>query len=471
MQSLWSSQTQIRKREPLKENISVHTAVIGAGMAGILTAYLLKKKGTDVVVVEADRIAGGQTKNTTAKITGQHGLLYDELIRKAGRDRAERYAAANEDAVRMYEEIVREEKISCHFQRMPSYLYTVTKEGREKLKKEEKAAGMLGITARFLEGKEITELPFRVEGALCFENQALFQPLEFIGQLAEKLEIFENTRVLSVKKHRVITDKGEIRAENIVFAAHYPFLILPGFYFLRMHQERSYVLSLEGQKELHGMYYGIDGEKLSFRSAGSSLLMGGGAHRTGKKDRKEGNCECEKQAGYSYLRQMAAKYYPGAEEELFWSAQDDMPHDKIHFIGKYSVFRPYWYVAAGFHKWGMTSSMVSAMIICDEICERGGLYENAFSPQRLLLRMGIGAFLKDVGESVMGLGKGLFSKKERRCTHMGCRLEWNPEEKSWDCPCHGSRFDEEGNLLNGPARKSLSCYGSIKQNIVDEKKR
>lgn len=458
MESIWSEQIEIPKRKPLKENISVHTVVIGAGMAGILTAYLLKKKGIDVVVVEAERIAGGQTKNTTAKITSQHGLLYDELIRKAGRGRAEMYAAANEDAIRMYEEIIREEKISCRFQRVPSYLYAVTGEGREKLKKEEKAAGMLGIAARFLNADEITELPFPIEGALCFENQALFQPLEFIRQLAKKIEIFENTKVLSVKKHMVITDKGEIRAENIVFAAHYPFLIFPGFYFLRMHQERSYVLALEGQKELGGMYYGIDGEKLSFRSAGNSLLLGGGGHRTGKKDWDESPCGCAKQAGCSYLRQIAEKYYSDAAEEAFWSAQDNMSHDKIPLIGKYSVFRPCWYVASGFNKWGMTSAMVSAMIICDEICERGGLYKNAFSPQRLLLRMGIGAFLIDAGESIMGLSRGLFSKKARRCTHMGCRLEWNPEEKSWDCPCHGSRFDEEGNLLNGPAKKNKKNY-------------
>ncbi len=453
MESIWSRTVEIRKREPLTGNRQVQTLVIGAGMAGILTAYLLKKEGIDVVVVEAGRIAGGQTKNTTAKITAQHGLIYHKLMQKAGRESARSYAMAAGDAVRLYERIIQDEKIECHFKKLPSYLYTIYKSQRKVLEKEAEAARELGIKAHFVEGRELTELPFETAGAVCFENQGQFSPLEFIKALSGPLEIYENTRVLSVKGHVAFTDKGRITAENIVFACHYPFPVIPGFYFLRQHQERSYVLALEGGKELEGMYYSADGEGISLRSAGSLLLLGGGGRRTGKQGKGAESCSM---AGYSYLEEAARELYPGLHETARWSAQDCMPHDDIPFIGKYSVYRPYWHVATGFKKWGMAFSMVSAVIISGRICKKAVPYEKIFSPQRLKFRLGIKNLLTDIGESVKGLGRGLFSKKERKCPHMGCRLEWNVEEERWECPCHGSGFDRDGKLLDDPARRDMN---------------
>ncbi len=449
MESIWSKTVRFNKGKELDGEIYVQNVVIGAGMAGILTAYLLKKKGEDVIVIEGDRIAGGQTKNTTAKITSQHDLLYHEMIKKAGIRKAEQYAEANEAAIKAYEKIIREEGIACHFERLPSFLYTVEENGKEKLQREADAANALGIAAYYVEENAITELPFKVSGAVCFENQAQFHPLEFVRELSDRISIYENAHVLSVRRHVITTDKGVVTAENIIFATHYPIVNVPGFYFIRQHQERSYVLALEGEnvpRKLSGMYYGIDSGGLSFRSADGKLLFGGGSHRTGKKIK---NCE---KAGYSYLRERAQSCYPNAEESAFWAAQDCMPHDKIPFIGKYSIFRPYWYVATGFKKWGMTSSMIAAMIISDMICGRNNPYEKVFSPQRLMVRMGIKNFCVDVGESVAGLVKGFFGKKQERCSHMGCHLEWNEEEKTWDCPCHGSRFEKDGSLIDNPAK-------------------
>ncbi len=443
---------EIPEREALPGNRRVQTVVIGAGMAGILTAYFLKKEGVDVVVVEAGRIAGGQTKNTTAKITSQHGLIYHKMMQKAGREKAQNYAMAAEDAVKIYERIIKEEKVECHFKKLPSYLYTLYKSRIGDLEKEAATARELGMKARFVEGRELTELPFEAAGAVCFENQGQFSPLEFIKALSGPLEIYENTKVLSVKGHVVLTDKGEITAENIVFACHYPFPVIPGFYFLRQHQERSYVIALEGYKELDGMYYCADGEGISLRSAGNILLLGGGSRRTGKPGNGMQNCIM---AGYSYLQEAAGKYYPALRETARWSAQDCMPHDEIPFIGRFSVYRPYWYVATRFKKWGMTASMVSALIISSRICGKDSPYEKIFSPQRLLFQMGVKNLLADIGESIIGLGRGLFSKKERKCPHMGCRLEWNSEEERWECPCHGSGFDRDGKLLDGPARRDM----------------
>ena len=455
VESIWKHNFELQEREPLPGNMEAETVVIGAGMAGILIAYFLQKKGRQVIVVEADRIGSGQTQNTTAKITGQHGMCYEKLIKQAGRNRARSYARANIEAVRMYEKIIQEEGICCHFEARNAYLYTMYEEGRKALQTEVEAATSLGIDACFLDAEEITELPFPIQGAVCFEHQAQFHPLEFIGALANDLQIYENTKVLSVKEHTVFTNRGSIQAENIVFATHYPIINLPGFYFLRQHQERSYVLALKDQKELSGMYYNIDDDVLSLRSVGSTLLLGGGAHRTGK-DKNKGKDRKKEELGYAYLRRMARTYYPKAEEVAFWSAQDCMPHDKIPFIGRYSAFRPYWYVATGFQKWGMTSSMIAAIIISNQICGIPDPYEYVFTPQRFLLRASVKNLLTDIGESVCGLIKGLFSSKEHRCPHMGCRLEWNPEEQTWECPCHGSRFDSMGRLKDNPAQIDLS---------------
>ncbi len=508
MESIWKRDVRLHERKALgqeKDSVrKVQNLVIGAGMAGILTAYFLKERGQEVLVVEAGRIAGGQTEKTTAKITSQHGMIYEKLLRKCGQQRALGYARANEEAIALYEQVIREERIPCYFQRCPAYLYTVREEGITLLKEEARAAAALGIDAVFLDKNvlewdapgeccsgepELQDLPFQVKAAVRFNNQARFHPLEFIRHLAAKLEICENTKVLAVKRHTVFTDKGRIQAENIVFATHYPFINIPGFYFLRQHQERSYVLALQGEgvpAKLSGIYYGIDKGAISLRSADGKLLFGGGGHRTGKRkpgtysvskpqcseceDRKKGRDSGGMQekikedmvgdvsgsmVGYNYLRSVKAQYYPEATEYTSWSAQDCMSHDGIPFIGKYSAFRSYWHVATGFHKWGMTASMVAAGIISDRICGKENPYQKVFSPQRLLVRAGIGKLCTDIGESIAGLTKGLFGKKARRCRHLGCHLNWNPEEESWDCPCHGSRFEKDGRLIDNPAQRDL----------------
>lgn len=446
MESIWKTNLEIETRKELQKDIEVQNVVIGAGIAGILIAYFLQKKGQKVIVIEAKAIGSGQTGNTTAKITSQHGLCYEKMMRKMNAEKAREYARANEEAIKSFEQVIKDENINCQFEKKPAYLYTQSEENVEVLKKEAAAAAFLGINACYVDGDNITELPFRVKGAVRFENQAQFHPMEFIGHLSKKLEIYENTRVLSVKKHMICTDKGMITAENIIFATHYPMVNIPGFYFLRQHQERSYVVALKERKELSGMYYGIDERGLSLRSLGDILLLGGGGHRTGK---------CGAGMGYHFLKEKIHSTYPEAEVIAGWSAQDCMPHDGIPFIGNYSAWRPYWYVATGFHKWGMTASMVAAKIISDKICGISVPYEKTFSPQRFFLRAAFVNLMKDVGESVLGLGKGLFSSKERRCTHMGCRLEWNEEENTWECSCHGSGFNEKGELKDNPAKRNL----------------
>ena len=413
--------------------------VVGAGLAGVLTAYYLKEQGMKVLVLEAKEIASGQTERTTAKITSQHGLKYRKLIQDIGEEKARLYALANEAAIREYERLIRTLKIDCEFEKTAAYLYS--EQDEDVLQEEVKAAVRLGIDAFFTRE---TELPFAVKGAACFRNQAQFSPLKFIQGIVQELEIWEHSQVLRIHGNQVILKDKVLKADKIVMTTHYPVKNVPGFYFLRQHQERSYVLALSGCTPIKGMYYGIDPKGLSFRQLGDLLLLGGASMRTGKN-----TCG----GAYEYLVQSAKKYYPDSIEEMRWAAQDCMPHDGIPFIGKYSVFTPDLYVATGFQKWGMTTAMAAAMILREEVCGKANPYSEVFAPQRLYVRAGFKNFIKDVGVSVQGLLKGCFTRP--RCSHMGCALVWNPEEKSWDCPCHGSRFEEHGSLIDNPAGKDI----------------
>ena len=454
MKSLWSTTVHIPEKESLQADIKVQNLVIGAGMAGVLIAYLLQEKGQEVIVLEAKEIASGQTKNTTAKITSQHGCLYYDMMKNTDAERAKGYAQANEAAIQLYKEIITKEGIACHFEELPSFLYSQKEEGTQRLKREEKAAKALGIQAEYIRGDKVVDLPFGVMGALKFEGQAQFHPLEFIREIAKKLTIYEHTNVLEVDEHFVITDKHVVVADNIIFATHYPFPIVPGYYFMRQHQSRSYVIALEGEgvpARLGGMYYGIDRDGLSFRHAEGKLLVGGGSHRTGKDIKKE--CKTDS------VRKQIKRYYPKGVEVAHWAAQDCMPHDGIPFIGRFSMKHENWYVATGFQKWGMSTAMVSAMIISDLIVGVENAYSKVFSPQRLLVRAGFRNFLMDVWESIIGLGCGVFVPKNHRCTHMGCALVWNEEEESWDCPCHGSRYTNEGVLIDNPAQTDCGTEG------------
>ena len=449
MKSLWSETVCLPRHKKLKADLRCQNVVIGAGMAGLLIAYFLQEKGQEVIVLEANKIASGQTKNTTAKITSQHGCIYHDMIKNVGEARAKAYAKANEAAIQLYKEIITKEGIDCHYEELPSFLYSQKEYGIERLKKEARAAKSLGIKAEYVRGDKINALPFGIMGAVKFEGQVQFHPLEFIQAIAEKLTIYERTNVLEVDEHFVITDKHVIVADNVIFATHYPFPIVPGFYFLRQHQSRSYVIAIEGEdvpQYLDGMYYGIDKDGLSFRHAQGKLLVGGGSHRTGKKDKRNGFC---------HLKEQVKRCYPNAELVVQWAAQDCMPHDGIPLIGQFSLKHDNWYVATGFQKWGMTSAMISAMIISDIIVGKENPYAFAFSPQRLLVKAGYKKFLMDVGESILGIGRGLFVKKSQRCTHMGCALIWNEEEESWDCPCHGSRYTKDGENIDNPAQTML----------------
>ena len=219
MDSLWMDETKIQSFPELTRDITADVAVVGGGMTGILTAYFLKEQGLQVIVLEADRIGGGQTGRTTAKITSQHGVIYQKIISLHGKEAAEKYSRENQKAIDRYEKIVQDRQIDCGFVRCPAYLYTL--ESPELLKEEAQSAAGLGIDAVFTRD---TELPFEVAGAVRFDDQARFHPLLFLESVIRGLTVYEHSRVLQAEGDRLVTEKGSVRAKKIVFACHYPFL-------------------------------------------------------------------------------------------------------------------------------------------------------------------------------------------------------------------------------------------------------
>ena len=474
-ESIWSRNCQISERDSLNQDTETEIAVIGAGMAGILTAYALQAAGHQVIVLEAERIASGQTRNTTAKITSQHAMIYQKLIRTLGEDKARQYASANEAAIREYRRLIDAEGIDCDFTSCNAYVYG---DNIRQLQDEAEAAIRLGLPAEFTDD---TPLPFPVGGAVRFTGQAAFHPLKFLKALADRLTIYEHTSVSTVEDHVLTTQRGMIRAEKIIFACHYPFINFPGMYFARMHQERSYVVALKNAGQIEGMWIGGEKGGYSFRNYGDLLLLGGEGHRTGE----SGVC-----GRYETLRQKAKEWFPDSRETACWSAQDCITPDQVPYIGRYASGQPDWYVATGFQKWGMTSSMVSAMLIRDMICGNENPNAEVFDPGRFEVSS-IPKVAAEGGHAVKGLTKRLFEipsdqaaqipyghagivslngekagvyKEEDgtvhavdiQCPHLGCQLEWNPDERSWDCPCHGSRFDYLGHLISGPAQEEIT---------------
>lgn len=456
MESVWEKTIEVPHREALEKDIHADVVVVGAGMAGILTAYLLQEQGMDVAVLEAGRIGNGQTCRTTAKVTSQHNLTYAYLIEQFGKEKAGMYAHANQQAIEEYARIIGKEKISCQFQRCPAYLYSREEGRKEELEQEAEAAKSLGIAASFTTE---TELPFPVAGAVRFENQAKFHPLEFLKEVSGKVTVYEQSRVVRVKDNYVYTDQGMVEGEHVVFAAHYPWQVVPGYYFLRMHQERSYVCALDISEwePMEGMYLGIGEDGYSFRTmeAGGArvLLLGGGSHRTGE-NHSGGN--------YELLRKKGKEWFPGSREVACWSAQDCMPMDKVPYIGYFSSEIPNWYVATGFGKWGMTSSMAAASIISAMVLGREHPDEEIFAPQRFPVSALSKNFTENALQAVKGLSKQAVSLEgfPGKCPHMGCKLEENPDDHTWECPCHGSCFTAEGKLLSGPAQHGLTADGT-----------
>lgn len=491
-QSCWQAVTP-PEFPALKGDCNAGAVIVGGGLCGLLCAYeLLCKNVRDIVILEAGRILSGTTAKTTGKITSQHGLMYAELEKNLHVRAASQYAGANEAAVSRFAQIVREENIDCDFVPCDSYVYACTPEGAQRVKAEAEAAGRLSIDASFTEQCE--ELPFPVSGAVRFSGQARFHPMKFACRLAEILrdrgvKIFEHTAAVALDDNRVLTRAGYVYGKSVLICSHYPFTNLRGLYFARIVQNRSYLAALRGAPRLDGMYLDCEQAGLSFRSARISgenmLLLGWGAHKTGHETDVP---------HYEKLKQEAKKLYPDSSVTFLWSAQDCETNDGIPLVGRYRQFGDRVYLATGFRKWGMTGSMAAAKLLSDLVVSGKSEGGGVFSPRRQNFGMQAGKLFRETADTAanflhgyMEIPKGGVAELKNGqggivefegakigacrsedgslhgirpvCTHMRCPLRWNPEEKTWDCPCHGSRFDVNGNVLQNPAFLPLEKRG------------
>lgn len=496
--SFWLDSVRINEYPSLQEDIKTDVVIVGGGITGITTAFLLKEQGLKVVVVEADRILHGTTGHTTAKVTSQHSLIYARTKKQMGEELARQYADANESAIHLVANLVKEHNIDCDFSWQPAYMYTNDDKYLKDLEDEYQAAASFGIQAS-LEDK--LKMPFPLKLALKFEQQAQFHPLKYLGVLAEKIAgdgsaIYENTPAVNIDKEagRVITRYGHtITADRIVIASHYPFFDGGGLYFSRIYADKSYIIGIKAEEKFpEGMYINAEIPTRSLRSqpykGGEMILIGGEHHKTGDGENLNQH--------YQNLIDFAHQHFEVQEVLYRWSTQDCMTADGLPYTGTLTGKYPNIYLATGFGKWGMTNATASAMIISDLITRGDSPWAPVYNPSRFNLSALGKAALENVdvakeyisgkfsslpedvklakGEAkeVLVDGQRLGAYRDDQgelhmvditCTHLGCELKWNDAETTWDCPCHGSRFSPEGDIIEGPAFNHLHGCGLSNQ--------
>ncbi len=431
MQSLWTKTAKKPRFEPLQRNRTTDVLIIGGGLTGILCAYQLHLAGVDTLLIEADEIGQGVTACTTAKVTVQHGLIYRKIAKTYGLQGAKQYYLANQKALETYKELAG--RFDFDFEEQEAYLYDTL--SPLDLRKELAVYKALGIDGDITRN---APLPFSIAGALGIKHQGQLHPLKLLYALANEINICEHTRLLSLSTNKAITNQGEISYRTAIVATHFPMFNRRGFYFMKLYQQRSFVLALKGAAFGQGMFLDAKENGLSFRHYGEYLLLGGGGHRTGKQG-----------GGYEELERFAASHFPKAQIAFRYATQDCMSLDGIPYIGTYSPHTPHLLVATGFNKWGFTTAMAASKILRDKILGKANENADIFSPNRSILHKQL---LTNLAETSLHL----LSPKTPRCSHLGCALQYNHQEHSWDCPCHGSRFDGNGNQLNNPAKKGIA---------------
>lgn len=480
----------------LDKDIQVDVAIIGAGISGITSGYLLANEGLNVAILEADKILHGTTGHTTAKITAQHGLIYDEFITHFGKSKAKLYYEANKEALNFIKKTIENEQIDCDFSTQDAYLYATTKESLFKIQKEADAYEKLGIDGELVEN---IPLDIEIKNALIMKNQAQFHPLKYLSTLTQKFiekggQIFENTVAVNIDTgdHPAVLTKDESRvsAKFILICTHFPFYEGLGLYSTRMYADRSYVLAAKTQKEYPGgMYISVDKPTRSLRSVTidgeNMVLIVGEDHKTGQ--------GIDTMKHYKELVNFGNEVLGIQSIPYHWSAQDLITIDKIPYIGEITAGQENIMIATGYRKWGMTNATVAALIFKDMILGKKNIYQDLFTPSRFYANPSLKNFFKqnvnvagqlikgklemtnlnpnmlanDEGAiiSIQGERKGAYKDKsgqlhivDTTCTHIGCEVEWNSGERTWDCPCHGSRFTYEGEVIEGPAEKPLQQY-------------
>lgn len=490
--SFWIDTTPDTDYQPLQDNIEVDVVIVGGGITGITTATFLKEAGKTVAILESNKVIKNVTGHTTAKITSLHGLIYHDLSQRFGEENAARiYANANQAAIERIASLVEQRNISCDFQRTEMYVYTELMDHLDAVEKEVEDAQRIGLPVSLV--KE-TPLPFNIEGAVRLENQAQFHPRKYLLALAEDIPkdgsyIFEQTRALDIIDDDpcvVVTDKGEIKASKVVIATHFPFYD-KGFFYARLYPYYSYALGIRIKGEIpEGMYFTQDGDEFAIRNQptenGPILVISGGNHKVGQGG--------DILVRYKNLEKHSRERFDVESINYYWSTEDYDTPDRVPYIGK-SPSSENVYMASGFGGWGMTNGTLSAMIVSDLILERENPWAPFYNPSRIDLRASSRGIIAENVNVMKEFGKGFLVRSKREelaslhkgegkkividhkevaaykdeqeklyvvspiCTHLSCVVNWNNAERTWDCPCHGSRFNYDGKIIHGPALRKL----------------
>ncbi len=494
--SFWRATTEFPAFPTLEQELDTEIAVVGAGITGITAAYLLVLEGRKVVLVEGDRVLNGTTGHTTAKVTSQHGLIYDHLRSHFSDEQARLYYEGAEEAKAFMQQLVQDNGIDCDWQEETAYIYAENEDsGFKQLKKEMDAYRELGLPGEWVESLPI---PLSIEGAIALPGQARFHPLQYLKFLLLEFlrlggTIYENTMISEVEndeRPRLLVQDHDfgIRCDTVISGSHYPVTDQNGFYFARLQPERSYTLAIRAETPFEGgMYISADEPKHSLRSATFDdqqyIIVGGKGHRTGQ----EGDTIMH----YAELEMFAGNLFGLHDIPYRWSSQDLYSLDKLPCIGQLTSDTPNILVGTAYAKWGMTTGTLAAIMLTDQVMGRDNRYAELFDPARkvpFLKRMQTAVehnmtvakelvtgkldfnrhkaedLKPDQGAVVWQRGKrtgayrdpeGNLHLVDTTCTHMGCEVQWNEAERSWDCPCHGGRFDYKGEVLEGPPTEPL----------------
>jgi glycine/D-amino acid oxidase-like deaminating enzyme/nitrite reductase/ring-hydroxylating ferredoxin subunit len=479
----------------LNEDLTVDVALIGAGIAGITSAYLLSKEGLKVAIIEARSVLNGTTAHTTAKLTAQHILIYDHLIKYFGEEKAKLYYEFSSNAIPFVENISREKGIDCDFKRQDAYVYAVTDKYAKNIEKEWTAYQKLGIKGDL---KDTIPFNLQIKNTIKMADQAQYHPLKFLrGLLNEAIKqgckVFQNTTAVDLEEEgigpKVITKDGfKINCNHVIIATNYPFYDKPGLYSARMYAQRSYIIGIKTDQEYPGgMYISADTPTRSLRhtplNEGNLLIIAGGSHKTGQ--------DINTLKYYNELQDYAEKLFGVRDYTYRWSAQDYITLDRVPYIGPITQDKQHILVATGFNDWGMANGISSAHLLADYVLNRDNPYKEVYSPSRFdanpdllaalttnadvalhhitskvkFVSKGPGDLRNGEGSVVKHKGKKAGAYKDEignlyivdtTCTHCGCECQWNEAEKSWDCACHGSRYSYEGDVIDGPGVHGLS---------------
>jgi len=492
--SLWLEPAETRFPK-LTSALDVDVAIVGAGITGVTTAHCLKQAGKSVALIESNGVGYGATGYTTAKLTVGHSLVYHDLIESFGEETARGYARSNQEAIKWIEAIVRDNSIDCDLERADNYVYTEHEKSVRAVEQEVEAARRVGIDAALTTD---TELPYPVRAAVRVGDQAQFHPWKYLAALVRTVDgdgshVLELTRATNVRSGRtceVETTSGIVRAAYVVVATQMPFLDR-GLYFAKAHPMKSYAIAApcDTERAPRGMYISVDQPTRSIRSTpadggGRMLIVGGEGHKPGD--------DPDTNARYARLESFMKERFGVTGAEYHWSTHDYMPVDKLPYIGRLSRRDKHVYVATGFAKWGLTKGTLAAGIISDAILDRENQWAELYDSTRLDARHSAVRFAKENA----GVGLRFFRDRVRtrdgredvelltpgegtiarigarqyaayrddagglhllsaRCTHLGCIVGWNPADRAWECPCHGSRFAADGSLVQGPATADL----------------